>query len=189
MRGRRFETAVRVVPLAVVATVIQTNSRSRLRTAAEKSGCQMGGRTDQRSHETHRSRRVSNVDLQIADDLPSWINRNGINAAVVPSASSARTSPPLSPSAVVTMPRKVAVIHLLDHVLTALSAAREAPIRVKDVVGFAVNRLLHALLLESIRLVEEGVLAGRKRCSASAIRSGHSSFSTMLPIRCPRARA
>ena len=39
----------------------------------------------------------------------------------------------------------------------AMVAIGKTPIRVKDVVGFAVNRLLHALVLESIRLVEEGV--------------------------------
>lgn len=39
----------------------------------------------------------------------------------------------------------------------ALRAIGKTPIRVKDVVGFAVNRLLHAMVLEAIRLVEEGV--------------------------------
>ena len=38
-----------------------------------------------------------------------------------------------------------------------LSGVGKAPILIKDVVGFAVNRLLHALVIESIRLVEEGV--------------------------------
>lgn len=45
----------------------------------------------------------------------------------------------------------------VDAVMGAMVAIGKAPIRVKDVVGFAVNRLLHALVLESIRLVEEGV--------------------------------
>ena len=44
-----------------------------------------------------------------------------------------------------------------DAVAETLTAIGKTPIRVKDVVGFAVNRLLHALLAESIRLVEEGV--------------------------------
>ncbi len=35
--------------------------------------------------------------------------------------------------------------------------AGKTPIRVKDVVGFAVNRVLHAFVIEAIRLVEEGV--------------------------------
>lgn len=42
-------------------------------------------------------------------------------------------------------------------VAQTLTAIGKMPVRVKDVVGFAVNRLLHALVLESIRLVEEGV--------------------------------
>jgi len=44
-----------------------------------------------------------------------------------------------------------------DAVSAALTSIGKTPIRVKDVVGFAINRLLHALVLESIRLVEEGV--------------------------------
>jgi 3-hydroxybutyryl-CoA dehydrogenase len=44
-----------------------------------------------------------------------------------------------------------------DTISNALRAIGKTPIRVKDVVGFAINRLLHALVIESIRLVEEGV--------------------------------
>ncbi|MCC7168586.1 MAG: 3-hydroxyacyl-CoA dehydrogenase family protein [Rhodospirillales bacterium] len=47
-----------------------------------------------------------------------------------------------------------------DSVEAAMAVCRQAgktPIRVKDVVGFAVNRLLHALLIEAVKLVEEGV--------------------------------
>jgi 3-hydroxybutyryl-CoA dehydrogenase len=44
-----------------------------------------------------------------------------------------------------------------DQVSETLASIGKTPIRVKDVVGFAVNRLLHALVIESIRLVEEGV--------------------------------
>jgi 3-hydroxybutyryl-CoA dehydrogenase len=44
-----------------------------------------------------------------------------------------------------------------DAVTATLKAIGKTPIRVKDVVGFAINRLLHALVIESIRLVEEGV--------------------------------
>src|SRR6185312_10379258 len=43
---------------------------------------------------------------------------------------------------------------------TAMRLCRNAgktPIRVKDVVGFAVNRVLHAFMIEAIKLVEEGV--------------------------------
>ncbi|MSP89711.1 MAG: 3-hydroxyacyl-CoA dehydrogenase family protein [Alphaproteobacteria bacterium] len=39
---------------------------------------------------------------------------------------------------------------------TCRTAGKE-PIRVTDVVGFAVNRMLHAFWLEALRLVEEGV--------------------------------
>jgi 3-hydroxybutyryl-CoA dehydrogenase len=46
-----------------------------------------------------------------------------------------------------------------DAISETLRAIGKTPIRVKDVVGFAINRLLHALVIESIRLVEEGVCA------------------------------
>lgn len=42
-------------------------------------------------------------------------------------------------------------------VIDACQAAGKETIRVKDVVGFAVNRMLHAFWLEALRLVEEGV--------------------------------
>jgi 3-hydroxybutyryl-CoA dehydrogenase len=44
-----------------------------------------------------------------------------------------------------------------DAVSETLRRIGKSPIRVKDVAGFAINRLLHALVIESIRLVEEGV--------------------------------
>lgn len=46
-----------------------------------------------------------------------------------------------------------------EAISETLRAIGKTPIRVKDVVGFAINRLLHALVIESIRLVEEGVCA------------------------------
>jgi 3-hydroxybutyryl-CoA dehydrogenase len=54
-----------------------------------------------------------------------------------------------------------------------LIAIGKTPIRVKDVVGFAVNRLLHALVLESIRLVEEGVCAPADIDVACKLGLGH----------------
>jgi 3-hydroxybutyryl-CoA dehydrogenase len=36
-------------------------------------------------------------------------------------------------------------------------ALGKTPIQVKDVAGFAVNRMLHAFIIEAVRLVEEGV--------------------------------
>jgi 3-hydroxybutyryl-CoA dehydrogenase len=44
-----------------------------------------------------------------------------------------------------------------DAVSETLRGIGKSPIRVKEVAGFAINRLLHALVIESIRLVEEGV--------------------------------
>lgn len=61
----------------------------------------------------------------------------------------------------------------VDAVMGAMVAIGKAPIRVKDVVGFAVNRLLHALVLESIRLVEEGVCSPADIDVACKLGLGH----------------
>lgn len=44
-----------------------------------------------------------------------------------------------------------------DTVYDLLASIGKEPIRVKDVVGFALNRMFHAFYLEACRLVEEGV--------------------------------
>src|SRR6266851_2807998 len=45
----------------------------------------------------------------------------------------------------------------LDFTTRICQAVGKTPIRVKDVAGFAVNRVLHVMLIEAVRLVEEGV--------------------------------
>ena len=45
----------------------------------------------------------------------------------------------------------------MTAVLELLRAVGKEPVRVKDVVGFALNRIFHAFYLEACRLVEEGV--------------------------------
>lgn len=49
----------------------------------------------------------------------------------------------------------------------------KTPIRVKDVPGFAVNRLLHAMLIEAVRLVEDGVIAPEDLDQACRLGLGH----------------
>ena len=44
-----------------------------------------------------------------------------------------------------------------DSVVEILKAIEKEPVRVKDVVGFGLNRIFHAMYLEACRLVEEGV--------------------------------
>ena len=56
---------------------------------------------------------------------------------------------------------------------STLAGIGKTPIRVKDVVGFAVNRLLHALVIESIRLVEEGVCSPADIDTACKLGLGH----------------
>lgn len=47
------------------------------------------------------------------------------------------------------------------------------PIKVKDVTGFAVNRVLHAFLIEAVRLVEEGVATPEDIDTACKLGLGH----------------
>jgi 3-hydroxybutyryl-CoA dehydrogenase len=61
----------------------------------------------------------------------------------------------------------------VDSVEKTMVAIGKTPIRVKDVVGFAVNRLLHALVIESIRLVEEGVCTPAEIDTACKLGLGH----------------
>lgn len=61
----------------------------------------------------------------------------------------------------------------VDAVMKVMAAIGKTPIHVKDVVGFAVNRLLHALVLESIRLVEESVCSPADIDVACKLGLGH----------------
>ena len=63
-----------------------------------------------------------------------------------------------------------------DTVNALMQFSREigkTPIRVKDVVGFAVNRVLHVFLIEAMRLVEEGVCTAEEVDVACRLGLGH----------------
>jgi len=63
-----------------------------------------------------------------------------------------------------------------ETVDTAMRLMREAdkvPIRVKDVAGFAVNRMLLAFLNEAVRLVDEGVATAEDLDTACKLGLGH----------------
>jgi 3-hydroxybutyryl-CoA dehydrogenase len=49
----------------------------------------------------------------------------------------------------------------------------KVPIKVKDVAGFAVNRMLHAFVTEAIRLVEEEVISPEDIDTACRLGLGH----------------
>jgi 3-hydroxybutyryl-CoA dehydrogenase len=49
----------------------------------------------------------------------------------------------------------------------------KTPIRVKDVTGFAVNRILHAMWIEALRLLEEGVATPEDIDTACKLGLGH----------------
>lgn len=49
----------------------------------------------------------------------------------------------------------------------------KVPVRIKDVAGFAVNRLLHVFMIEAVRLVEEGVASPEDIDIACRLGLGH----------------
>ena len=49
----------------------------------------------------------------------------------------------------------------------------KTPIVIKDVAGFAVNRMLHAMMIEAVRLVEEGVASPQDLDTACRLGLGH----------------
>jgi 3-hydroxybutyryl-CoA dehydrogenase len=58
-------------------------------------------------------------------------------------------------------------------VTETLRAIGKEPIKVKDVVGFAVNRLIHIFWIEAARLVEEGVCTAREVDIGCKLGLGH----------------
>ena len=63
-----------------------------------------------------------------------------------------------------------------ETVETTLRLCREVgktPIRIKDVAGSAVNRLLHVFMIEAVRLVEEGVASPEDIDTACRLGLGH----------------
>ena len=63
-----------------------------------------------------------------------------------------------------------------ETVETVLRLCRDigkTPIRIKDVAGFAVNRLLHVFMIEAVRLVEEGVASPEDIDTACRLGLGH----------------
>jgi 3-hydroxybutyryl-CoA dehydrogenase len=61
----------------------------------------------------------------------------------------------------------------VEAVSAVLQAVGKAPVPVKDVVGFAVNRLLHTFFIEAVRLVEEGVATPQDIDTACKLGLGH----------------
>jgi 3-hydroxybutyryl-CoA dehydrogenase len=61
----------------------------------------------------------------------------------------------------------------IEAATAACQAARKVPIQVKDVVGFAVNRMLFAFWNEALRLVEEGACTPEDIDTGAKLGLGH----------------
>ncbi len=57
--------------------------------------------------------------------------------------------------------------------LSTCTGIGKSPVRIKDVAGFAVNRMLHVFLIEAVRLVEEGVATPEDIDTACRLGLGH----------------
>ena len=62
---------------------------------------------------------------------------------------------------------------IVDAVTDTLAGIGKQPVRIRDVAGFAVNRMLHALLIEAVKLVEEGVATPEDLDTACRLGLGH----------------
>jgi 3-hydroxybutyryl-CoA dehydrogenase len=62
---------------------------------------------------------------------------------------------------------------VVERVMALCRGAGKVPVRIKDVPGFAVNRLLHAFFIEALRLVEEGVATPADIDTACKLGLGH----------------
>ncbi|MCP3731217.1 3-hydroxyacyl-CoA dehydrogenase family protein [Sphingomonas sp. MG17] len=63
---------------------------------------------------------------------------------------------------------------VVGRITDFVAQAGKTPIRVKDVAGFAVNRMLHVFIIEAVRLVEEGVATPEDIDTACRLGLGHS---------------
>ena len=61
----------------------------------------------------------------------------------------------------------------VEQAIEMTTSAGKTPILVKDVAGFAVNRMLHAFIIEAVRLVEEGVATPEDLDTACRLGLGH----------------
>ncbi|HLI12498.1 MAG TPA: 3-hydroxyacyl-CoA dehydrogenase family protein [Alphaproteobacteria bacterium] len=62
---------------------------------------------------------------------------------------------------------------VVERVTALCREIGKVPVRIKDVPGFAVNRLLHAVFIEAVRLVEEGVATPEDIDTACRLGLGH----------------
>ncbi len=60
-----------------------------------------------------------------------------------------------------------------NQTMTLMESIGKTPIKVKDVAGFAVNRVLHMFIIEAVKLVEEGVATPEDIDTACRLGLGH----------------
>lgn len=71
------------------------------------------------------------------------------------------------------IPGFATAVAVVEEVTAVLGGIGKQPVTIKDVAGFAVNRMLHALLIEAVKLVEEGVATPADLDAACRLGLGH----------------
>ena len=107
------------------------------------------------------------LDEVLAPDCLIASNTSSISISVLASHLDARRRPLFlgthffSPVSRMKLVEVIPGLETADETVAAVTAvceeAGKTPVPIKDVVGFAVNRLIHIFWIEAIRLVEEGV--------------------------------
>jgi len=62
---------------------------------------------------------------------------------------------------------------VVDEVMELITSMGKEAVRVKDVTGFVVNRIYHAIMIESLKLLEEGVASVEDIDRACRFGMGH----------------
>jgi len=82
-------------------------------------------------------------------------------------------SPAMVMKLVEVIPGYLSTDETVEFVKGVVEAIGKSPVVVKDVTGFAVNRMLHAFTLEACRLLEEGVASAEDIDRACVLGLGH----------------
>jgi 3-hydroxybutyryl-CoA dehydrogenase len=133
--------------------------------------------------ETVKAGVFSTLDTVVPDECIIASNTSSISITALSSHLSARRrsrfigthffSPVSRMKLVEVIPAMDTAQQTVEAAIQACTQAGKTAIKVKDVVGFAVNRVLHALVIEAIRLVEEGVATAEDIDLACKLGLGH----------------
>lgn len=126
---------------------------------------------------------IENLNLVCKSDCLITTNTSTIPISVLASYLSSERRPRFIGTHFFSPVSRMALVEVIPAIETSPSAVEcvmtlcrqigKTPIKIKDVTGFAVNRLLHVLMIEAVRLVEEGVASPEDIDLACKLGLGH----------------